>query len=175
MTKRFITIQCKKCGICCSEPVVPVTDIDVKRLCSALSLTPEQIVRFYSVSEMDYDPKAPLWINFYYGKRAMGLKRRSSRCMFLNNNNLCSVYNFRPMTCRTFPYMVHFNNDKTVEIELNKIVKCKSVYLEDSSLKQVINNAKTEQSNDEAYYNRIKNWNRIGKGGTKGFLKFLFN
>lgn len=173
--KKYLTVECGRCGTCCTEPVVPVTDSDVRRLCDARNLSAERIVRFYSQKEMEYDSEADLWISLSRGKRAMGLRKRKARCMFLTDENDCSVYPYRPMTCRTFPYMVEFDEAYTVEkVSLNKIVNCRCKRKPKSSIPEVIQNVRTEYTEDDSYYDKILQWNlQEQPGSPEEFLRFI--
>ncbi len=171
----YTTVECKRCSICCREPVVPVTDSDLKRICKVLNKPAERIVRFYSIKEMDYDPESGLWISFVQGKLAMGLRKRLSRCIFLDDKNNCSIYSHRPMTCRTFPYVIDLDQDnKPLKVKLNKIVNCSCKRKRRSPLEEVIENVKVELREDSRYYEKVERWNRRKKPGTiEGFLKFM--
>ncbi|NLG19373.1 MAG: YkgJ family cysteine cluster protein [Fibrobacter sp.] len=170
-----MTIECGRCATCCSVPVVPVSLSDVQRLCEALDVPARKIIRFYNEIEMEFDPEADLWVRLKSGKLAMGLRKRNSRCIFLNKNNLCSVYRCRPMTCRTFPYIVEFDDDDNVcKVSLNKIVDCKCVRKIRSALESVINDVRMELSEDDFYYDKVLEWNSSRAGGTiDEFLKFI--
>lgn len=171
----YTTVECSRCSICCREPIVPVTDSDIKRICKALKKPADRIVRFYSINEMDYDPESGLWIRFVQGKRAMGLRKRLSRCVFLDTKNNCSIYIHRPMTCRTFPYMIDLGqDDKPLKVKLNKIVSCSCKRRRRSSLEEVIKDIKVEFKEDSRYYKQVERWNERKEPGTVGdFLRFM--
>ena len=145
------------------------------RLCAALGVTASQIVRFFSTKEMEYDADADLWIRFAQGRYALGLKKKGTRCIFLDESNLCSVYSHRPFTCRTFPYVVEFDdNEKVCSVTLNNILDCNCSSKEKSSLREVIRNVAVEMAEDDIYYDKILEWNsRKSTGTRKEFLKFV--
>lgn len=171
----FTTVECQRCGVCCTEPIVPVTDYDVKRICTALKVPAHRIIRFYSTKEMEYDPQSDLWIKFPQGKRAMGLRKHFSRCMFLTDQKSCSIYEHRPMTCRTFPYDIDLDdNDNPQKVKLNKIVSCSCKRKGKSPLLDVVDNVRIELDRDDLYYDKILIWNNSRPlGSTKEFLKFI--
>lgn len=173
--KKFKQIHCGRCGTCCTEPVVPVTDSDVRRICDATGKKASDFVRFYSDEEMSFDPEAGLWIKFKNGKMALGLKKRADACIFLSSTICCKIYEHRPMTCRTFPYMIDFDEHGNPEkVRLNKIVDCKSSRKGLSHLDPEVSNVIIEQKQDDAYYEKVSKWNLSGKkGGAKEFLAFL--
>ncbi|KMQ52042.1 hypothetical protein CHISP_1031 [Chitinispirillum alkaliphilum] len=170
-------VECARCSVCCREPLVPVTDSDVKRLINHTKLPARKIVRFFSPSEMNYDPDADLWIRFRYGKRAMVLrKERNGKCIFLSPENKCSVYSARPFTCRSFPYDIEFESVKSLRIdsfEFIKIVNCKAKPSRIKLLPELLKTVKQEQQEDRRYHSLIKKWNRLeAPGGTINFLSF---
>lgn len=168
---RYTTIQCSGCGTCCTLPIVPVTDSDLRRLVKATGKPAASLVKFYTPAEMEFDRDAEVWIKFNYGKRAMGLRRKNEKCMFLDDNNRCSVYPSRPMTCRTFPYVIEYDDDGKVEVSLNDIVTCKCKKVADSDLNSVIGDTVTEDQEDGDYFDKIDEWNLQQKtGGTAEFL-----
>lgn len=120
---------------------------------------------------MEFDPDAEVWIRLKQGKRAMGLRRKNEKCIFLDDNNRCSVYMSRPMTCRTFPYVIDYNDNEEIEVSLNDIVDCKSKKVPDSNLNEIIGYTITEDQEDDAYFKKIRNWNMKSQpGGAKEFL-----
>lgn len=173
--KKFRQIICGRCGTCCIEPVVPVTDSDVIRLCKGTGLEPGKIVTFFSMDEMAFDPESDIWIQFKSGKRAMGLKKRNDRCLFLSSTICCKAYEHRPMTCRTFPYMIDFDELGNPErVRKNKIVDCKSFRKGLSYLDPVVSNVRIEINEDELYYTKIREWNKRDVTDNKEeFLKFI--
>lgn len=173
--KKFREIKCGRCGTCCTEPIVPVTDSDVARICKLLNVAPQKIVQFYSMDEMEFDPESEVWIKLKSGKKAMGLKKRNDRCIFLSDTISCKVYNQRPMTCRTFPYMIDFDEFGNPErVRRNKIVDCKSSRKGLSHLDQAVSNVRIEINEDESYYKKIAAWNHAeNDGDANSFLKHL--
>ena len=95
--------------------------------------------------------------------------------MFLDDQNLCSVYEARPMTCRTFPYQVDFDDDDQVsDVDLNLIVNCKSKIAPSSPLTEVIEKCADRRRGSKLCFDLIRKWNRKKIIGTsREFLKFI--
>ncbi|MEM2542959.1 MAG: YkgJ family cysteine cluster protein [Candidatus Korarchaeum sp.] len=89
--ERMPGFSCKLCGDCCRNRAIMLYDEDVRRLESS------GFSEFYEeASELErYLTGAPY---------RMRLKEDGS-CVFLNDNR-CSVYEFRPDTCRRYPFIV---------------------------------------------------------------------
>ncbi|MFP4164239.1 MAG: YkgJ family cysteine cluster protein [Chitinispirillaceae bacterium] len=172
--RKFPEVKCSRCGTCCSEPFVPVTHKDLKRLVSFTGKEAREIVRFSSPSEMDYDPEAGLWIRVRYGKRAMVLRKKVERCVFLSSQQSCTVYQARPRTCRTFPYSIFPNEKGGVEVVLNRIVKCKAKKRSGSDFDALFKEVQKENREDLEYERIVSRWNESGSsGGTRDFLNYL--
>lgn len=173
--ERLLRTKCEGCGGCCSKPVVPVTDADVKRLAKRTGKKARDIVRLYDSSDFDYDTDAPLWLKMNYGKRALGLKKKQEKCIFLDGNNRCSVYEDRPATCRTFPLQIDINECGDIgHISLNRIIKKKYPLGKKQPISKIKKHALMEENEDQNYYEKIENWNeKISREGKDHFLKFL--
>jgi Fe-S-cluster containining protein len=156
---------------------VPITRKDLARLVKTTGKPAKDIVRFCSISEMEYDAEAGLWIMFKSGKRAMVLRKRKEKCIFQAKDRVCSIYAARPQTCRTFPYSVEFEDywDRDVsKIKRNKILDCNAVKCSEIDIDTLVDDAHKENREDKEYYRFVKQWNESEKkGGTADFLKFI--
>lgn len=78
----YDSFKCKGCGKCCQgHGVTPLTKKDIER-----------------IEKKGYK-------NFYVahiGKYVLWHKKGNSKCIFLNNVNECSIYNYRPQACRNY-------------------------------------------------------------------------
>lgn len=165
---------CSKASICCKDTIVPITDADVRRLMRATGLAADQIVRLWSTDELEYD-RDDTWIKFPYGKRVMGLKKSGNQCKFLNEFGLCTVYQARPLTCRSYPYMVHFDARGRIEVmALNRDVDCCGRLGRNWPKKQLIVDGQAEDREDAAYMAKLRAFEKAGaKGGKAGLIRFL--
>lgn len=184
MTKKSKTIdkwlkaKCMGCGGCCTHSVVPITDADVKRIMKHTGLPADKIVRFIDQSEVEKDDQDESWVHLSYGKRVMVLQRANDRCKFLDDDNRCTVYTARPMTCRTFPLQVYLNDDNTAieNITLNRMIKKTYPLAKENtkSKEQAFKETLQEDRQDEKFFAKIEKWNALPKKGKKDdFLKFL--
>jgi uncharacterized protein len=80
-------IDCRTCGACCRELDVAVTAADCRRLARWLGLSPARFEdRFTKIGDE--------------GDREFA----SRPCSFLSGTT-CSVYQYRPVVCRSYPYL----------------------------------------------------------------------
>ena len=106
----------------------------------------------------------------------MALRKAKKRCIFLDDENRCTVYESRPMTCRTFPLQIHLDEDEKIEkIELNRIIKKKyPIGKKGKPWKEAEKQARKEDREDETYFDKVDRWNEGEySGGKSEFLKFL--
>ena len=80
-------IDCKKCGNCCRSLTVAPDYQDISGLAGALNLEPLEFKRKYMKRDSEGD-----------------MVFRQRPCPLLKNG-LCSVYENRPKTCRTYPHL----------------------------------------------------------------------
>jgi len=174
---KYPKVQCARCGSCCRIPFVPVTHKDLERLVKATGKPAGRIVRFCTFSEMEFDPESGLWISFKSGRRAMILRRKNGRCIFQTPKRACAEYEARPQTCRTFPYDVSFEDEKSGvvdEIALNTVLACKAEKCPKIDLEMLVANVRKENKEDKEYHKLVWAWNESGeKGGTADFLKHI--
>ena len=79
---------CSRCGNCCDQDFIIISDGDLERIANFLNMT---------------------WREFRekYLKRIKGdwyLKENSPCSFFDNGKKLCTIYQVRPTSCRQFPY-----------------------------------------------------------------------
>ncbi len=81
-------IDCTTCGNCCRSLQVEVNETDIKRLAARFEITPQEFrTRYVKQAKEGY------------------LHFASPPCPFLSDNNLCTVYEDRPDTCRDYPFL----------------------------------------------------------------------
>lgn len=102
--------ECLKCGRCCRDKktIVTLTHRDVIRLAKVTGMNEKELVKnvlvFYQVNETTEKLLAFPSIETHRGNAIIALRKRNDgSCIFLEEN-ICSVYPSRPMTCRTFPF-----------------------------------------------------------------------
>ncbi|MFP4267854.1 MAG: YkgJ family cysteine cluster protein, partial [Spirochaetaceae bacterium] len=85
--RAFEEIDCLKCGNCCRAVGPKLNNSDTARLAKALSLKKKEIEKLYLAIDEDGDT--------VFNTRP---------CPFLQNNNLCLIYEKRPKACREYPH-----------------------------------------------------------------------
>ncbi len=81
-------IDCKSCANCCKTLQIEVSNADAKRLAARLKISLAEFAKKYILSDSE------------------GTKYFSTMpCPFLDSNNLCTVYDDRPDSCREYPFL----------------------------------------------------------------------
>lgn len=89
-----LRFKCTGCGKCCtgSPGYVYLSLTDLERLADHFQLTPTEFAKKYT--------------RLVDGQYALLDKPNSGDCLFLENKQ-CTVYETRPIQCRTFPWWIH--------------------------------------------------------------------
>ncbi len=175
---KWLKTRCVGCGRCCTETIVPVTDADVKRLMKHTGKKATEVVRFFGPDDVEWADGDESWIHTTDGNRFLALIKSQNRCQFLDDANRCTVYDARPMTCRTFPLQIHLNETQTKieNITLNRIVKTKYPISDKPTKTKALafEQCLAEDNEDERFRKKIKAWNKAKRqGGLNAFLKFV--
>lgn len=178
---KMLKMNCAQCGSCCCDPVIELTDSDIKRLVKHTGLPTDRLIRLYAKSDFTTVNDTEDWINLSYGKRQIGLrKKKDGSCLFLSDDRKCEAYEARPMACRVFPIDVYLDEDsKASDFELSdvvrdKFIKCRQYSGKPNSFTQF--RLKADQSGKEtaSFCRKIRQWNRKSEpGGKDDFLDFL--
>ena len=93
-----LKFSCARCSYCCRHEsgYVFLSVKDSLLLCSALNIDYQNFVSRYC-----------RWIDSAYGKKKLSLKEKANYdCIFWESDGKegCSVYNARPLQCRSFPF-----------------------------------------------------------------------
>ena len=173
--KHLLNFRCTCCGNCCREPIVLVTDTDIRRIIQHTGQTPADVVRFYKPKEIDWSKRNSGWIKFKSGRRIMGLRRNKNGCQYLGEDDLCTIYEHRPVTCRRYPFDVELDEEGDVEfLSISNSVECPYELDGNNTPGQIKALCKWEEEEETPYNENIKVWNRKQKlGGKKKFLKHL--
>ncbi len=88
-----LRFKCTGCGGCCtgSPGYVWVSDEEVLAIAELLKITPEEFVQRHC--------------RMFRGKLSLKERPKSFDCVFLDGKR-CSIYQYRPKQCRTFPWWI---------------------------------------------------------------------
>lgn len=111
--------SCARCGWCCRENFSIRITQDISRPSNAISVFPDDIRRIMKGTGMKWDDVAQpdtysclsdggdVWIMGWILRRS-----DAGECVFYRNNE-CTIYEWRPMICRCYPF---FMGERGVEV-----------------------------------------------------------
>ncbi len=107
----FEKTDCLACANCCktSSPIIVMADVD--RISKHLKMKPGDFVVKYLRIDEDED--------YVFQKIP---------CVFLNENNTCSIYEVRPRACREYPHTDRKNMHEILELTYLNSMVCPAVY-----------------------------------------------
>jgi len=98
----FGEMDCRSCANCCKTMTPTYTKTDIKRISAHVNMTTEEYKDKYLYQDDSGD-----WMHY------------NLPCHFLGQDNLCTIYEIRPVDCRGFPHThtKNFLNSATVNIQ----------------------------------------------------------
>lgn len=92
-----LKFKCAMCGYCCSSQGIEIKKDELQEIKNITGKSDEEIGQ---KAELFYETSL--------------LKQANKRCAFLNDKKLCEVYKTRPLSCKTFPFIVTFTGNKAI-------------------------------------------------------------
>lgn len=169
-------IDCKRCGTCCVEPIIPVNSKEIKKLLKVTGLPAQKIVRFLSFDVVEWPWESEDWIELGPGRRLMVLRKLNKRCMFLSKSG-CTIYDHRPKVCRVFPVDFQFTEDLSemdTEIQ-DRVDSCRAeVSKNPQNNEKLVKIGRALFCEDLEYQKEVAKWNRTSPRGTIAeYLTFM--
>lgn len=140
--KKF-KFKCKKCGFCCDNTIIQLYPFDIYNICKTLNLTTQELHKSNFTKFLLDENQIPRCI-----------LNNKPNCKF-KVNNLCEIYEDRPLRCKLFPIGRYFEKDK-IEYILPK-QKCQGF---DTGQKQTVSEFLSEQEVSK-FDNLAKQWNNF--------------
>lgn len=106
----FETMDCLKCANCCKTTSPIFRNVDINRLAKHMRMKVGAFTEKYLKLDDDND-----------------YVLKSSPCSFLNSDNTCSVYDFRPLACREYPHTDRKNVLQIIDLTINNTEVCPAV------------------------------------------------
>lgn len=89
--------KCQKCGKCCRSNMGPfILPSDIENICEFIKFSSADfLLKMCREHSINIEGKKVIIFT---------LKMQNGKCIFLNNNNLCNIYEHRPYQCMKAPY-----------------------------------------------------------------------
>ena len=166
--EHLLNFRCTCCGQCCREPIVLLTDDDVKRVMRHTGQPPKEIAAFYPPDEIDWDLSNQGWIQFSDGPRIMGLIRSDEEgCQYLQEDDRCGIYEHRPVTCRRYPFDVEYDHKENMTLlSISDSVECPYELDGRNTRAQIKALVDWEDEEEQPYFKLVDTWNAKPKPGS---------
>jgi Fe-S-cluster containining protein len=159
--KRFLSFRCTGCGNCCREPLLPLTDSDLRRIVQHTGERPEAVIRWVDKNAIDLDDEPENFALLRQGKRVMVLAHTRYGCRYLGADDRCTIYTHRPLGCRAFPFDPVFAKDgKLRRLALIPAAECEYELDGKNDPDRIRSMQQRLDRATDAYHQRIAAWNR---------------
>ncbi len=108
--KVFKKINCLECANCCKTTSPIFRDVDIKRISKQLRLKEKVFIESHLLLDAEGD-----------------YVLKSSPCVFLAEDNTCSIYEFRPLACREYPHTDRKNMHQILDLTEKNTLICPAV------------------------------------------------
>jgi len=97
-------LECIKCGLCCRDTgshrrKIILTPKDIDNIAKVTHQSPKNFCRATHAA-----PKPFSHI----------MKKMSGSCLFLNGDSTCTIYDSRPLICRSYPFAVEYEGNNVI-------------------------------------------------------------
>ena len=161
-TFKWLSFRCTGCGNCCKEPLLPLTDFDVKRIAARTGDEPKDFVKWVDRHGIDMDDEPEGFVMLRQGKRVMTLRHEQGGCRYLDEKDRCSIYTARPVGCRIFPFDPTFGkrDGKLRRLTLIQAADCKYAMDGENDVGEIKKLHEQHEETTNAFHERIAEWNR---------------
>ncbi|WP_394828178.1 YkgJ family cysteine cluster protein [Pendulispora albinea] len=159
---RYLNFRCTGCGNCCKDPLLPLTDDDIRRIAKRTGDTPDVIAQVVDRHAIHMDDEPEAFAMLRQGKRVLVLRHEHGRCRYLGDDNRCTIYTSRPLGCRIYPLDPEFNSKK--KLRRLTIVQATECPYEMDGAVDVDSLHELQQrywAAHEAYNTKIAEWNQV--------------
>ncbi len=158
---RYLRFRCTGCGNCCKEPLLPLTDEDVKRIARHTGDSATEIVRWVDRHGIDMDDEPEAFVRLRQGKRVMVLRHQGGGCRYLGDDDRCTIYESRPLGCRVYPLDPEYNSKgKLRRLTIVRATECPYELDGNNDVEELRVLHRRYSDAHEAFNRRIADWNR---------------
>jgi Fe-S-cluster containining protein len=171
--KEKIYFSCNQCGECCRGMDVPLTHYDIYRIMQ--SETKLSLDTFISLKPSVKNDLDAVFLYGFYNTLFLSNQLKDNSCIFLENS-ICTIYQYRPNSCRTWPFSTnslnHLQIDQIAEQLVN--VSCdKKRFKNHNETRKNIENGINEVIE---YRKLVREWNQKEEQDSEleDFVEFIF-
>ena len=160
-----------------------MTDGDLRRIVARTGERASDVVRFVSRHQIDMDDEPEAFVRLRQGKRVMVLGHTRGACRYLGSDDRCTIYGFRPIGCRVFPFDPEFSRTGALRrLRLIQATECKYALDGKNRVPVIRELHERHEQTVQSYHDRVAEFNRLQKARlragqaaqtTAEFLAFL--
>ena len=141
---------CSLCDAkCCKTYTITVTAFDILRIEKGLNKSYKEFAILHPLKILSYDPDMVIDTIDGAGSYLLGLPSHS--CIFLGKDNLCTIHEFAPLSCRRYPYQTSDRlNTRFCPVPSSLLFRLKGADISKNDLLWEINSHKSI----------VKDWNK---------------
>lgn len=160
--RELLKFRCTGCGNCCRDPLLPLTDADVRRITEHTGERARDVVRFIDRNGIDMDDEPEAFAILRQGKRVMVLRHTGGGCRYLDERDRCSIYKARPLGCRIFPFDPAFDRSgKLKRLKLIQATECRYELDGENDPDALRRLHERYEAATRSYQEKIAEWNRV--------------
>jgi Fe-S-cluster containining protein len=181
--RNLLKFHCTGCGNCCREPLLPITDYDLRRLVEHTRRPPTDLVRWVAPKNIELDDEPEAFVHLRAGMRVMTLRHQRSGCILLDADQRCTAYAARPIGCRVFPFDSKFDSHGRIRrLELIQATECPYELTGKQSILAIRSQQLEFLDEVDAYQAKVAAFNQLQRGRSRkrrslltssDFLRFL--
>jgi len=160
--EKFLKFRCTQCGNCCKDPLLPLTDSDIKRVVRHTGEPTRDLVRWVDKDGIDMDDEPEAFVVLRQGKRVMVLKHEGGGCRYLGSDDRCTIYQHRPIGCRIFPFDPTFSDSgKLRRLKLIDATDCKYELDGENDVEKIRGLHQSHEQATRVYQEKVASWNAL--------------
>ena len=158
--EKFLKFRCTQCGNCCKDPLLPLTDSDIKRITRHTGEPSSDLVRWVDRNGIDMDDEPEAFVMLRQGKRVMVLRHEGGGCRYLGSDDRCTIYGQRPLGCRVFPFDPSFTESgKLRRLKLIDATECKYELDGQNDIEKIRDLQQKHEHATRTYQAKVATWN----------------
>lgn len=122
---RHISFECSNCALCCEVNRIPVTDKDISRIHKS-GIDIDQILEEISPVLIRSKNIRDKFVKAYIMRK----KPFINDCVFLTEDKMCKIHQFKPLACRIYPFATRISEENEIVFQIHPHVVCSSIELD---------------------------------------------
>lgn len=155
-TQNHVQFSCNFSTDCCTNLNIPITDMDIERI-EQHGYKLDQIIE-EAVPQIRFAEDETAEKNYWIKRKPF-----TGTCTFLENDK-CSIHEFKPFSCRIFPFQLRGGKDGVYTVAIHGSNLCQSVTTVSADqaqnyelLEDLLNEVQLEEKHRQKYFEQYGN------------------